>query len=100
MHNLWAFGEVEENKFLFQYFVNYNLPKAWYLVTAPILTSNWNAVENQKWVVPFGGGVGKVFRIGNQPININAQMYYNAEKPDAMGVWASRVQLQFLFPKK
>ena len=28
MHNVWTFGDVEENKFLFQYFVNYNLPDA------------------------------------------------------------------------
>ena len=100
INNVWTFGDVGENKFLFQYFVNYNLPKAWYLVTAPILTSNWNALDSQKWVVPFGGGGGKVFRIGNQPINVNAQMYYNAVKPDGVGDLASRIQLQFLFPKK
>ena len=26
IHNIWTFGDVAENKFLFQYFVNYNLP--------------------------------------------------------------------------
>ena len=74
INNIWTFGDVKENKFLFQYFVNYNLPKAWYIVTAPILTANWNASSSQQWIVPFGGGAGKVFKLGKQPININAQV--------------------------
>jgi hypothetical protein len=100
MHNVWTFGDIEENKFLFQYFVNYNLPKAWYLVSGPILTANWNADEGQQWIVPFGGGAGKVFRIGKLPVNVNAHVYYNAVKPDGIGDWGTRFQLQFLFPKK
>lgn len=99
-NNVWTFGDKSENKFLFQYFVNYNLPKAWYIVSAPILTSNWNAASDQRWIVPFGGGVGKVFKIGKLPVNLNAQLYYNAVKPDIAGNWQSRIQLQFLFPKK
>jgi hypothetical protein len=100
VNNIWTFGDVEENKFLFQYFVNYNLPKAVYLVTAPILTANWNAPSDQRWIVPFGGGIGKVFKLGNQPININAQGYYNAVAPDGWGDWQMRLQVQLLFPKK
>ena len=100
INNIWTFGDVEENKFLFQYFVNYNLPKAWYLVTGPILTANWNADSDQRWIVPFGGGFGKVFKIGKLPINANAHVYYNAVKPDGWSDWGTRFQLQFLFPKK
>ena len=99
-NNIWTFGDIEENKFLFQYFANYNLPKAWYLVSAPIMTANWNATANQKWIVPLGGGIGKVFKIGKQPINFNAQVYYNVERPDGYGDLQTRFQLQFLFPKK
>lgn len=100
VNNVWTFGDAEENKFLFQYFVNYNLPKAWYIVSAPILTANWKAQSGQQWIVPFGGGGGKVFKIGKQPVNVNAQVYYNAVKPDGWGNWQMRLQLQFLFPKK
>ena len=99
-NNVWTFGDAAENKFLLQYFVNYNLPKAVYLVSGPILTANWNAASGQKWIVPFGGGIGKVFKIGKQPINVNAQGYYNAVKPDGWGSWQMRVQVQLLFPKK
>ncbi|MGL1887432.1 MAG: hypothetical protein OCD76_13035 [Reichenbachiella sp.] len=98
-NNIWTFGDAEESKFLFQYFVNYNLPKAFYLVTAPILTANWNQDSDERWVVPFGGGAGKIFRIGKLPVNFNAQVYYNVDKPTGVGDWQSRFQLQFLFPK-
>lgn len=99
MNNLWTFGDLSENKFLLQYFVNYNLPKAWYLVTGPILTANWNAEKNEKWIIPFGMGAGKVFKIGKQAFNINGQVFYNVEKPTGVGDWQSRLQLQLLFPK-
>ena len=69
-------------------------------MSAPILTDNWNAPSGQEWIVPFGAGAGKVFRIGKLPINFNAQGYYNAVKPDGWGDWQMRFQLQFLFPKK
>ena len=100
VNNIWTFGDISENKFLFQYFVNYNLPKAWYIVTAPIITANWNADSDQRWTVPFGIGAGKVIKIGKLPLNLSAGMYYNAVKPDGVGDWASRIQIQFLFPKK
>lgn len=69
----------------------YNLLKA---------VNNWNANPDQRWVFPFGVGGGKVFKIGKLPVNLNAQMYYNAVKPDGVGDWQTRIQLQFLFPKK
>ena len=100
VNNVWSFGDAEENKFLFQYFVNYNLPNAVYLVSAPILTANWNADSDQRWIIPFGGGIGKVFKLGKQPINVNAQGYYNSVKPDGWGEWQARVQVQLLFPIK
>jgi hypothetical protein len=99
-NNVWTFGDIAENKFLFQYFINFNLPKAWYIVTAPIITANWNRVSDQRWMVPFGGGVGKVCKVGKLPLNFNAQIYYNAVRPDGVGNVQSRFQLQFLFPKK
>ncbi len=46
------------------------------------------------------GGIGKVFKLGKQPININAQGYYNAVKPDGWGAFQMRLQVQFLFPIK
>ena len=86
--------------FTWQYFINYNLDDGWYLTSSPVITADWEASSGDRWTVPFGGGVGKIFRIGKQALNARAQIYYNVEKPDFVGDWGLRVELQFLFPKK
>ncbi len=102
-NNIWSFaGDSDRddvNFFTLQYFVNYNLPKGWYLVSAPINTADWKADSGNRWTVPLGGGVGKVFRLGKLPININSQALYNVEHPDFGPDWQLRFQMQFLFPK-
>ena len=119
--NVWSFaggdeGDADINSFLLQYFVNYNLPNQWYLTSAPILTANWKA-ESDKWLIPFGGGFGKIFSIGGQPVNGQVQAFWNAIHPDSGGLtirppvgglppeasdagsWTLRLQLQLLFPR-
>jgi len=100
--NVWDFagsGDADIDLFTWQYFINYNMADGWYLTTAPIITANWEASSGNKWTIPFGGGVGKIFRIGKQPMNASVQAYYNVEEPDFGPDWQLRVQLQFLFPK-
>lgn len=98
--NVWSFtGDEQVNLFTWQYFVNYNLDDGWYLTSAPVITANWEADSGNTWTVPFGGGVGKIFRIGKQPMNVSAAAYYNVEKPDFGADWQMRFQVQFLFPK-
>jgi hypothetical protein len=100
--NVWSFtgsGDEDINLFTWQYFINYNLPNGWYLTSAPIMTANWEADSSDKWTIPVGGGIGKVFRIGKLPININSQAYYNVAKPDYGPDWSIRLQVQLLFPK-
>ena len=99
--NVWSVGSVDEdiNFFTWQYFINYNLDGGWYLVTAPLITANWEADSDNTWTVPFGGGVGKIFRIGKLPLNGQVSGYYNVEKPDFGADWQLRIQLQLLFPK-
>jgi len=98
--NVWSFtGDTEVNLFTWQYFVNYNLDDGLYLTSAPLITANWEADSDNTWTIPFGGGVGKIFRIGKQPINSSISAYYNVEKPDFGAEWQMRLQVQFLFPK-
>jgi hypothetical protein len=69
------------NQFLLQWFVNYNMKKGWYLTTSPIITANWRALGGSVWTVPFGGGVGRIMKLGFQPVNVTAQVYGNAVHP-------------------
>ncbi len=88
------------NQMLLQYFVNYNLQKGWYIAVQPIITANWNGTSGNVWTVPFGGGVGRIMKMGFQPVNVSAQFYGNAKYPRFGSPWSMRLQMAFLFPKK
>ena len=106
VQNTWSYagwGANEVNSFYSQVFITRNLPKGWYVNTAPIITANWKAPEGQQWLVPLGAGVGKLFRIGKQPFNGQVGYYYyvvSADQGPASPDWQLRVQLNLLFPKK
>jgi hypothetical protein len=101
---VWSFAGPDDrpdvSSMSAQYFVNYNLAHAWYLTSSPILAFNWNAPTSEEWLVPFGGGVGKIFKLGKLPLNGSIQAYYNVRASDSQTLarWQARVQLAFLFP--
>ena len=102
VRQLWSFagdGDRQDvSQLLIQPFVNYNMEDGWYLVSSPIITANWEADSDDRWTVPVGGGFGKIFRIGNQPMNAQLQGFHNVEHPQFGPEWIMRFQLQFLFP--
>ena len=106
LSNVWTpeedDGSRAVNLFTWQYFINYNIPDSGglYLTSAPIMTADWEADSNNRWTIPIGGGVGKIFRIGKQPVNGQVSAYYNVETPEYGADWQLRLQLQFLFPKE
>jgi hypothetical protein len=87
------------NQMLLQYFLNYNMKKGWYITVQPILTADWRASSGDMWTVPFGGGVGRIMKLGFQPVNLTAQFYGNAVYPTGTSPWNMRLQIAFLFPK-
>ena len=105
LNNVWSFAGKEErrdvNQMLIQPFINYNIGKSgWYVSFAPIITADWKK-EEDKWIVPLGGTVGKLSRVGSKglPVNIQAGAFYNVVKPDLGPDWSARVQVQILLPK-
>jgi hypothetical protein len=102
VQNTWSFaGDDDRNNvnfFFSQYFINYNLGQGWYLSSAPIITANWEAEEGNKWTVPFGGGAGRMIRIGNLPVDLMGQVFYYAKKPANGPDWGFRLQFKMLFP--
>lgn len=91
-------NEINEriNQFILQPIVNYNFPSGWYLTSAPIITSDWQR-RRQQWVIPVGGGVGKIFNLNKIPVNLSAQTFYHVEKPLLVSPWSFRLQAQFFF---
>jgi hypothetical protein len=85
VNNIWSVAgsgsRPPVNQFLLQYFINYNLKKGWYITCQPTPTANWEATNGGRWVVPFGGGVGRIMKLGFQPVSLTAQFYCNAIDP-------------------
>jgi len=88
------------NAFLAQPFFNYNFPHGWFFTTSPVITADWLAPESQRWTVPIGGGFGRIFKIGDQPVSAYISAYYNVVRPDGTPNWQLRTELSLLFPEK
>jgi hypothetical protein len=102
--NMWNIGggyndPPKVNFFSTQYFINYNMKGGWYLSTSPTITANWEADDDNTWTVPFGGGIGRVFKMGKRPVNMKLVGYYNVEKPEYASDWSIQMQMTFLYPK-
>ncbi|MBT3812901.1 MAG: hypothetical protein HOE45_04710 [Gammaproteobacteria bacterium] len=61
--------------------INYNLPDGWYLLSDMEVIANWELSSNQRWTVPIGAGVGKVFALGKNAIDTRIEGYYNVVTP-------------------
>ena len=99
--HLWSYhgNDPEVNLTGFQPIVNYNLKDGWYLKYSPMWNIDWTADSNNQWTIPVGGGFGKVFHLGKQPVNASITSYYMVESPAGGPDWQLQCQLQFLFPK-
>ncbi len=103
--NVWSFAgpsgpdNPSVNQFLTQYFINYNLPKGWYITSSPIITADWKAAGADQWTVPFGLGAGKIFKIGKLPFNAQVQAFYNVIRPTIGPDWSVRGQIALLLPE-
>jgi hypothetical protein len=115
VNNVWSVAGSSHrpsvNQMTLQSFVNYNLPRGWYLTSSPILVANWNNQANGdaadgddttaggRWTIPYGGGAGRIMRLGFQPVNISAAFYGNAVHPPGASPWGMRLQIALLYPK-
>jgi hypothetical protein len=75
------------------------LDNNWYLVSAPIITANWDADSGKRWMVPLGGGIGKVFSSGSNDWALSLQAYANAIKPDGAPDWVVRFAIAAPIPE-
>lgn len=87
------------NEFSFQYFITYNFKKGYYLTSQPTISANWEASSPNRWTVPWGGGGGRVMKLGAQPVNLRLLFYGNSTRPPGAASWSMLAQISFLFPR-
>jgi hypothetical protein len=101
-NNIWRIGGAAHgdvlNTFTVQPFINFNLPHAWAISTAPLITSNWSATSDDRWTVPIGLGVSKVTHIVEQPLNLGLQYYHDVSHPHRAGSEELRLFVAALWP--
>jgi hypothetical protein len=101
--NVWSVAGSDSspsvNRMSLQYFISYNLKDDWYLSSAPTLVADWTATGEDRWLVPFGGGIGKLLTIGSSPVDISVSFYSNVIRPSSGPSWQTNLQVTFLFPK-
>jgi hypothetical protein len=104
VQNVWSYagdsGVSDVNFFSFQYFINYNFKSGWYFSSTPTITADWEADSDDRWTVPIGGGVGRLVKLGKQPVDLKLQGFYNVEKPKGTADRSLQLQVKFLFPKE
>jgi hypothetical protein len=103
INNTWSFAGKSDrdnvNHMLLNLFIVRQLGDGWYVNSAPIITADWTADSEDRWIVPLGAGGGKLILIGGKlPLNLQTQLYYNVVRPDFGPEWQWRVQAQILLP--
>jgi hypothetical protein len=103
VNNVWSVAghadRADVNQFLLQPFINFNLKHAWYLSFNPTITANWEQTHGGRWVLPLGGGPGRVWRLGHQAVNVQSFFYGNAVHPPGASSWTFKMAFTLLFPK-
>jgi hypothetical protein len=101
--HLWSVGGDSDRRnvsqSLVEPFVNYNLDNGWYLISDSVITYDWKIKSGDKMTLPLGGGVGKIFKVGEQAMNARVEAYANVVRPDGAPDWTIGGTIQFLFPK-
>jgi hypothetical protein len=87
------------NQMLLEPFVNYNFGSGWHLSSEFIMTADWEAKAGQRWTVPLGDGLGKLFRLGKLPIDTTLEAFWNVEHPAYAADWQLRFRVTFLLPR-
>jgi hypothetical protein len=101
IQQIWSvFGSSEReevSQMIVQPSIYYNLPQGWYLLSDMQMVANWRSNSEQRWTVPIGAGVGKLFKIGENAINSRLGGYYNPVTPDAGPTWSMNFSVEFIF---
>ena len=101
----WTAGVLLENawgrhfsEFSAQYWLNYNLPRGWFLESNATPTADWEAALADRWTMPLAGGFGKVFTLAGHSLSASAQGSYNVKEPRTGPQWGASLALQLLLP--
>lgn len=98
LFQIWSF-EGSTEPFLFQPFFNYNLQHGWFINVSGEANADWSLPDESRWSFPLGAGLGRVFPVFGQPMNISVRFAPYLEQPPGGPDWQLRLAVTLLFPK-
>jgi len=104
VQNLWSFAgdgsRPEVNVMGLRPVMSFHLENGWYLSTSPSIVADWAADDDRnRWLLPVGGGVGRILVIGGQRISALVEAYQHVLSPELGPDWQLRLQVSLLYPK-
>lgn len=88
VNNQWNVGGSSDepyNSTTAQYFYGVTLGGGWQILSAPVITYNWNADSGEGLSVPLGTGIARTIKIGSTPWRFQLEVWYYVEQPDLFG---------------
>jgi hypothetical protein len=100
--NIWSFAgksdRADVNRMQIDAIFRYHLGRRWILVSSPTIVADWQAPKGEEWIVPVGGGIGRIWIAGMRGIGVECQAFYNVIHPESLPFpdWTFRFQVQFI----
>jgi hypothetical protein len=86
------------SKLSLQPFINKHFDEGWYVGTPD--TPQTYDFNSDKWTWALGGQVGRVMKLGKQPVKLFGEVLYNPEDDNGpTAEWTAKVNITFLLPE-
>jgi hypothetical protein len=98
--NVWSVGGSGEdpvNVFNFQYYITYQFPGTWFLVSNYVVSSDWNTESAERWNVPLGAGAGSLVKFHKLSGAAYVQSGYNVVAPTGGSNWGIIFAFELIF---
>jgi len=107
-HFLSSFGEYRDRDAMLDdiwpavgqsWATNLNMTKGWFLIWGPPISADFTRDKGDRWTLPLGGGVGRVFSLGRQKLSLSLEGYGNIAHPDGTPDSFTILTFSFIFPE-
>jgi hypothetical protein len=98
--NVWSvggWGDTPVNTLNFQYYVTYQSPGSWFLVSNYVISSDWLAPVGEGWIVPLGAGAGSMVKFNKLSGAAYIQSSYNVLAPTGASNWGIIFAFELIF---
>jgi hypothetical protein len=101
LNQLWSFdGGFSSAGLQPNIFYNFESIPGAYIGYNGMIAADWKARSGDRWTVPIGFIVGRMFSLGGgYGIEAGIGPYWNLVKPDGAADWSVKLTLNFLFPQ-